>query len=190
MPELVEPISRINYTLEKDFGRYTDGRPIWRVVWSGDQYEQRWVQHTSEGFELLFPEVQERRKYQHIIERYVLEMLRESGPKTDLTTPMSYEPVWVFRDRFENYLPPTIWACKLVIDTVMENMHKGVSHKKYFDPNTSEEQRQATILKMEQELFGNETPVGDALRHKFGVTDFHQKVKLDSAENSGEARKE
>jgi len=53
---------------------------------------------------------------------------------------------------------------------------KAGLYKKYDDPEATDEARLQKIQHMEEILFGDETPTGDALAHKFGVTDFHQKV--------------
>jgi hypothetical protein len=39
--------------------------------------------------------------------------------------------------------------------------------KKYDDPEATEQARLQKIIDMEKVLFGNETPVGDALAHKY-----------------------
>lgn len=168
--ELTETLDFINRKLEREFGRDLTGRPIWRVVWSDTQIEKRKMYTTDEGLDLLQPEVREVKKYQHISERYVLEKLTEVVGETDLITPMSYEPLWTFQDRFNQYLPPRFDACKFVIETVNINLAKGKGHVKYKDETTSPEYREALLKRKEQELFGNETPVGDALAHDFGVT--------------------
>lgn len=181
--ELVEPIEKINYYLERDFGKWLDGRPNWRVVFANDQFEQRIMTHTDEGLELMYPEVRTVRKYQHIErDRYVLERLVPVVGETDLVTQTSYEPAWTFADRFGNYLPPRFDACKYIIEGIYAQIDQAGTHVKYKDPNATKEERLKMILDMEEKLFGNETPVGDALAHKFGVTDFHEKVNFSSEE--------
>ena len=167
--ELIEPIERINYWLKKEFGQTYDGRASWRVVWSNEELEKRLVTHTDSGMELINPEVREVKKYQHIYERYVLERLVPVMGETDLVTPMSYEPAWTFQDRFDNYLPPRIDACRYIIEAIYSQMNNS-GHIKYKDPNDSPEEKLQKIIDMEHMLFGNETPVGDALNYKYGVT--------------------
>src|SRR3990167_2200922 len=99
MPELAENIDHINYQLLKKYGReeFAQNQQRFRVVFSEDQFEKRWVTHTKDGFELAFPEVKEVPKYrQYIHARYVLERLVPVGFESDLTTKVSYEPVHVF----------------------------------------------------------------------------------------------
>jgi len=168
--ELVEKVKDINSWLKRDFGQTYDGRPSWRVVWANDQLEKRKVEYTDEGFELIYPEVREVRKYKHIKDRFVLERLVPVVGETDLITKDSYEPAWTFQDRFEQYLPPRFDACKYVIEAIYSQMDKAGTHTKYKDPNESPEQRLQKIIDMEHKLFGNETPVGDALCHGYGVT--------------------
>lgn len=168
--ELAEPIERINYQLEKEFGKSFDNRPNYRVIWSEDQYEKRWVAHTQEGWELLTPRVEERPKYkQYIQEKWILEVLIPVIGQTELTENVSYEPLWPFMDHDGNYLPPRYDVCKIVIDQRHERMGRPSPIRKWNDPNSTPEGRQAALAKVEQELFGDETPVGDALYHDYGI---------------------
>lgn len=168
--ELIEPLEKINYNLEKDFGKFEDGRVHFRVVWSDDQIEKRWMTHTNDGMELLFPEVREVRKYSYISERYVLERLVPVVGETDLTTKTSYEPAWTFQDRFGNYLPPRYDACKFIVESMFEKMGNKSVHAKYKDPDLDPGHKQEEIMKMEKYLFGDETPMGDALSSGDGIS--------------------
>src|SRR5688572_419697 len=121
---LIEPLDQINQRLEREYGVHEDGRPKFKVVWANDQLEKKWVSHTDEGWPLLYPEVREVKKYAkdaNFFEKYVLEQL-SIVPESDkeLTERLSYEPLWVFRDRFERYLPPKFLVAKIVVD----NMYK------------------------------------------------------------------
>lgn len=170
--ELVEPIDSINQHLSRKYGYGPDGiNPTWRVVFCADMTEKRMMTHTDEGFELLHPEARLVRKYQHIDkDKYILERQVPVEGETDLITKVSYEPAWVFEDRFGNYLPPRIDACEVIIDTIyFQQNHKAFANK-YDDPEATEQQRLEKIMNMEKILFGNETPVGDALAHGYGVT--------------------
>lgn len=161
--ELAEPIESINLQLEDHFGLDTmTGRPIFRVVWSEDQYEMRLTETTKEGFFLPYPIVQELPKYkQWIKERYVLERLvivpeiqREELPASKT----SYEPIWVFEGKDGQYVPPTFWACKFIIDTLYAALGKS-SLAKYVDEEAKhpEEVREERIKRLEEELFGDES---------------------------------
>lgn len=174
---LTEPLERINYELERDFGKQIDDRPSWRVVWSEDQTEKRWMDKTDEGFDLLYPEVRLVKKYQHIQERYVLEHLVPIPPnmQTDLVANASYEPIWTFEDRHRNYLPPSLDACKMIIEAIYASMQQKNAFTKYKDDTATPEANQKKLQDMEEKLFGNETPVTDALAYGYGVAGFHEK---------------
>jgi len=168
--ELREPIEDINKKLLSEFGRELDGRPRFRVVFSDDIYEKRMTDRTADGFSLLIPEVRVLPKYKQWIKaKYILERLVPVVGETDLVEKTSYEPAWVFQDKNGNYLPPFFDGCKLVIDSLMEKMGH-VGHVKYKDKNVSKEERLAEIKRVEDQLFGNETDVGDALAYGTGVT--------------------
>lgn len=179
--ELAEPIERINSWLVDQYGIDTvTGLPIWRVVWSNDQYEKRKMSVTDEGIHLLTPIMREVPKYQHIQERYVLERLTVTVDNEEISGNLSYEPMWTFEDKHRNYLPPKIDACKIIVDTVYAATRRGGagdtevrqgSMRKYVDElaNLSPEAKAARIDGIVQDLFGNETETTDALSYKEGV---------------------
>lgn len=164
----MESVEVINQRLLDQFGRFEDGRPNWRVVWSDDQLEKRIVTHTPEGFILPNPEVREVRKYSYIIARYVLEKLvpvpQVDG--NDLITKTSYEPIWTFEDSHGNALAPIYDAITLLIKVVSENIYRAGRNVPYKTPegmgNTAEECK-ARAEKLYEELYGNDSPITDAL---------------------------
>ncbi len=169
MPELVETIEKINYWLERDFGKWEDGQPRFRVVWANDQREMRRTEYTDEGIQLLHPEIRELPKYQHCWGFYVLEQLSVVPPGSDILTKLSYEPLWVFRDKDDKYLPPRYEVARIVIDA----MYARKNEFRPVEKEDSEEvlrKRKAELTKVEQDLFGNNTPVGDALAYGWGVS--------------------
>ena len=170
----MESVETINARLLEYFGTHWDNRPIWRVVWSEDQFEKRRTDYTDSGLQLLVPEVRELPKYrQWIHNKYVLERLTivPDVNRDELLEKLSYEPLWVFEDRHGNPLPPKWEAAKLVVDEVMALTGKESMGPKYIDEEIKnpKEARMKRINKLEEELFGNESPVGDALAHKQAV---------------------
>jgi hypothetical protein len=168
--ELAETIENINKQLVDLFGIDTaTTNPIWRVVWSEEQFEHRLGTYTDITPAGLFVrEVTEVRyvpKYrQWIKEKYVLERL-VAIPEQNLidlpATKMSYEPIWVFQDKNENYLPPRIDACKFIIDTVYAAQYGTKNLKKYHDPDNSQEaeltNRRKRVDGIIDELFGDQS---------------------------------
>lgn len=168
--ELVESIEFINNLLAREFGRFHDNKPNWRVSLAGELTEKRKMYHTDEGLDLLYPEVREVRKYQHIKPNYyVLERHIPIIGQTDLVEPISDEPAWTFQDRHGEYLPPRYEACKFIIENIYA-AENNTHYVKYRDKNETLEEQALELKKMEELLFGNETPVGDALAHGYGVT--------------------
>lgn len=169
--ELRESIESINERLLLEYGTEFGNSPRFRVVFSEDQYEKRWTNFTDEGFELVQPEVRLLPKYkQWVHEKYILERLVPITGETDLLTKVGYEPCWVFQDKHGNYLPPFFEGCKLIADSLYAVIDKAGTFTKYKDKNVTPEERLAEIKKVENELFGNETDVGDALAYGTGVT--------------------
>lgn len=175
--ELTERIESINQQLIDLFGIDTStGRPIWRVVWSEDQFEKRMVNTTPEGLLLLTPIAMEVPKYrQWIHEKYVLERL-VVVPETDreelLASKLSYEPIFVFMNGQGDYLPPRVEICKIVVDTVYAAQGK-TSLAKYKDPDSDAKdalvRQRARVDAIMEEVFGNETDVSDALTRQEGI---------------------
>lgn len=173
--ELVEDIEVLNKRLIDYYGKTLEGNAIFRIVWSEDQFENRLTNYTKDGFELLTPEVKLLPKYrQWIQERYVLEQLVAvpEFQQEELGIKISYEPLYVYADKNLNYLPPKWEATQFIIDMMLAAKGVRPMGAKYVDPDKDQplEKRIARIEKLERELWGNETDIGDALAHNQAVT--------------------
>lgn len=171
--EPVEPTETLNTRLSEYFGRSWDNRPVWRIVYSDEQFEKQLCEYSANGILLLVPEWREVHKYGWIKHKYVLERLvavPEINTK-QLTTKTSYEPMWTFEDKFGNALPPKWEACELVVNTMLAATGQKSMRAKYIDPMIEHpvEERRNRINKLQDDLFGNETEVGDALAHKQAI---------------------
>jgi len=109
------------------------GLPIFRVVWSEDEFEHRHGTFDDflPGTNIYLGTKTETRylpKYRqwihgrHILERLVL--VPECNQAELPAAKISYEPLWVFRKGDDNetpdgYLPPRLDACKFIIDAVL-----------------------------------------------------------------------
>lgn len=159
-------IEIMNMWLERDYGYFEATRPLFKIVWSEDQFEKRIVNHSPEGFELLTPMVDERPKYkQWIHNKYILERCIPVPKIADLVEKFSYEPVWVFEDKDGNSLPPNYDVCKIVIASIHAASAKAIGAK-YLDPRTRpdfKEEEVVRLARLQEELFGNETDLTDSL---------------------------
>jgi hypothetical protein len=157
-------LEEINKRLLDIYGRYED-KPHFKLVWSEDEFENRWMTHTNEGLELLNPEVRYVPKYRpHTRNRYILEGIRvvPTGVETDLVTKLSYEPMWTFNGKDGGYIKP-IWRA---IEFILKCAEEGQTGKKeILKDKTKEEQ----LAELEEALFGNENSVNTALSHRSGV---------------------
>lgn len=177
--ELTETIDTINRQLIDLYGIDTiTGQPMWRVVWSEDQFEHRhgtYDDYSPAGLYLrTVTEVRYVPKYrQWIKEKYVLERLvviPETNQGDLPAAKLSYEPMYPFETNSGKYLPPRIDACQFIIDTILAAQGKS-SLAKYKDPlsglSTEDylEMKSKEIDTLQEELFGNETDTGDALAH-------------------------
>lgn len=165
----------MNRRLHEWYGE-TESLPHFRIVWSEDQLEKRITQYTNEGLQLLRPEVRELPKYKQWIQaKYLIEKLTivPQYIETDLVEKLSYEPLFVFENGKGEYLPPRLEVARIAIENVMSNLSVPAERAKYIDPDltpgTSREHRSEELRKMQEELFGNETDIGDALATRSGV---------------------
>jgi hypothetical protein len=167
----MEPIEALNQRLIDHFGLDTStNQPIFRIVWANDQVEKRMMDTLDSGIQLLHPVVREVRKYNYLKDVWVMERLvivPDFQQKELADVKLSYEPLWVFVDSTGNPLPPIWDAAKVVVDTLYAAL--GKRPLVLSDPDLVPEKKEERIIALQQELFGNETDVSDALTYKEGV---------------------
>lgn len=173
--ELIEPVEKLNERLARDFGYFDGTMPQWRIVWSDDEFEKRLTDFTAEGFRLLTPIVVELPKYrQWVLHKFILERALPIPEfvETDLVTKFSYEPVWTFEDNQGNPLPPRWEAILLIIRSIYVAAAQSIGAR-YKDPELDKDEanelKLQRLIRLEEELFGNETEVGDALTHRQAI---------------------
>lgn len=170
----MESIPTLNQRLIDEYGIDSNSaQPIFRIVWADDQTEKRLVDHLDSGIQLLSPVVGEVKKYPYLKHLWVLERLvivPEVNLKEIPASKLSYEPIWSYRDAQNNPVPPIWEATKFIVDALYAALGKK-SLRKYVEPETetSIEGREQRITKLGEELFGNETDVGDALAYNEGI---------------------
>lgn len=169
-------VQRLNRRLKDQYGTIED-KPNFRLVWSEDEREHRWTNCTPEGFTLLHPEVRELPKYkQWIHEKHILERLTvvPAVSGNDLVTTLSYEPLHVFERGNGDPLIPTWHVIAFIITNVQNAIRTQGQYVKYKDPMADKkialEVQRANIDNLVEELFGNETEMGDSLAYKEGVS--------------------
>jgi len=163
--ELPEKIEDINEQLIREFGIATDnGKPMFRVVWAGDQLEHRLLSHTPEGMQMLQPKVMEVKKYAKFSQEvYVLERLVIVPIMHENEIPgsaQSYEPLhffWSPKDK-KILLPPKYMICKFIIDTMYAAMGRK-SMAKYVDEMAKNpiQETAKRIAEIEEYLYGDES---------------------------------
>lgn len=150
------------------------GQPIFRVVYSEDQFEKRWMDTTDSGIQLLNRELREVPKYRqwlqnkHLLERLVV--VPEINANDLPGQKLSYEPLFVFESGNGDYLPPTLQICKFCIDNVLaaqaeiKYMQTGKVSKdrhlmaKYKETNEEHLKKQKDrIDSIQNELYGDES---------------------------------
>lgn len=173
MAPVNEPIDVLNKRLMEHFGVSWDGRPIFRIVFSEDQFEKRLTDRTDSGVLLLVPEVRELPKYKQWIHNcYLLERLVivPEAQQLEAAAKTSYEPLYVYMDKDGFPLPPHWTVTKFVIDNVYAAEGKsGLAKYKEDLSKETPEGREKYLQDLQEELFGNETNTTDALAYKEGV---------------------
>jgi hypothetical protein len=176
---MTEPVEVLNQRLIDCYGT-TNDRGNWRVVWSEDQFEDRYGDYedrTPEG--ILIRRVSEVRrvpKYrQWVPEKWCLETLMEVPFLNSAELPglkLTYELVYAFPHRDGKPLMPSWGALRFLIEEI--NRKIGISTgPRYKDPESdpleAREVQEQRLKGLQEELFGNETDIGDALAYKQGV---------------------
>jgi hypothetical protein len=173
---LLEPLEVINRRLEDRFGRFEDGRPKWRVVWSEDQIESRYGTYDrySEhgvylGQETGWREVPKYRQW--MPNQYVLENLIPVPENSDIAAKASYEPIWGFADINGNPLPPKWEVIEIVLDQINKNIRENALGFKIPESELqTPEAIEARIKVMEEALFPDASRIGDSLALGEGIS--------------------
>ena len=142
----MEDIKIINRLLAERFGKLYDGRPIFRVVWSEDEFENRFGKYSVyAGHVFMRQEVGMMRvkKYRNIAqERFVFERLitiaklpQEIVQENPEAVKGSYEPLHVFKfppDAIDNgvYVKPSWNACESLAYFALYGRVKSASERK------------------------------------------------------------
>lgn len=166
-------LERINQSLREKYGIDTlTTLPMWRVVWSDDQFEKRYGTFddiTPAGIYIrTVTEVRDVPKYrQWIQQKYILERLvvvPDYQQKELVEAKLSYEPMWTFEDANGQYLPPRFDACEFIINTVLAAQHGTHNLKKYEDEESTQEKALESQRKrvdgLIEELFGEQSSLG------------------------------
>ena len=105
-------VANINKKLRRNYGSDYQGRPNFRVVFSADQYEKRhgtFEDFYGHIFLRSYVGIRTVPKYQEDPPVFVLERLEWNQTAGEIVdTPVTYEPLHVFKDKDGNPLPP-LW---------------------------------------------------------------------------------
>lgn len=178
-----EPLEVINQRLIDRYGLFENGQARYRLVWSEDQFEHRFGEYTE--FDVNGNYIGMKRgfcyvpKYkQWLPNQWVLEnLVAVPEMNKELTTKLSYEPLHGFTNVYTGAkIDPTWRAIEFLIENMRLRMAELVGVK-YIDPLIAEsdpkiafEARELKLKQLQEELFGNETDVTDALAYHEGVS--------------------
>lgn len=156
----MENILDINARLLGQFGKDLYGNVKYRLVWSNNQLERKFgtYEDYSESGDIFLREVTEVRevpKYPHDPDRWVLENIRPNEVNTELQAKLSYEPVWIFKNK-TGPVEPQWWAIELII-----KMHRATERVKLnqSDIDAKEEARMAMEKLLFKTMLQNDSPI-------------------------------
>ena len=113
--------NEVNKKLLDAYGLFEDGQPKYRVVWSTDEKENRVGKHEVWYGEIYVREehgVKEYPKYSYCPDRWILEV-RAYTFNPELTSKISYEPLFVMQDKNGNHLLLSLDACFVAINSIL-----------------------------------------------------------------------
>lgn len=139
----MENVKIINRALETSYGRALDGKPKFRVVFSNDLFEVRrgqFERYTEGGIYLgSFEGVQKAPKYTYIRDKYILEVYTKAFPEIfgrsilhssgTIESGDFYEPLRVFKDKDNNYLPPNETVCRIICNGFLELVNRPAGQR-------------------------------------------------------------
>lgn len=149
----------INEALKTHYGLVGKTNPRFRVVWSEDLHEKRHGIHRKYLGPIYLGEhfgTELCKKYSYISEKWILEVYTPEALNNPEADTDGYEPVWVFADENNHYLPPNMEVCEFIIaawdfaksggtkknDRILESEEKEAFDK---DVKETEEQLQGTL---------------------------------------------
>jgi len=105
----MEKLEEVNRRLLENYGRGVAELPLYRIVWSTNQTERRYgtfIKETPAGI-YLGNETCEREvpKYPWAPDYWILEWVQPNVGNPELRAAISYEPLWIFKDKNNNPLP-------------------------------------------------------------------------------------
>jgi hypothetical protein len=129
---------KVNKTLAERYGKSIDGRSYFRLVWSEDELEKREGIFLEEHpiiddkgrlivIESEVEGVKETYKYMYIWDKFILEELRFEDIPAEIKNNQkgSYEPLYVFQDKFYEPVEPTMDAIDMLIYYRLNGNLKG-----------------------------------------------------------------
>ncbi len=116
-------VGNTNKEIRYLFGHSYVGHSHFQVVWSNDQFENRYGEfEIFSGPIFLRTEIGVRRvkKYNYLEDRWILERLFDNVPNiTGIMANFTYEPLFVFQDNKGNYLEPVFRAVFLLVQQAL-----------------------------------------------------------------------
>lgn len=132
----MENIKLINKFLESNYGRASDNKPKFRVVWSEDLTEVR--KGLFNPLQVI-ESIERRPKYSYLKDKYILEFYTLAFPEAFgkalahareiVMDGDFYEPLRVFMTKKREYVKPDIEICKIFCDQFVEMINRPAARR-------------------------------------------------------------
>ena len=156
-------LGSLNKSLRNSFGFDIRNRPLLRIVWSNDEIEKRFGPfEVYYGHIYLRTEtgVREVLKYEYIQDRWILERLFPNNTEaTGIIGDTTYEPIYVFQDKNENYLEPNLRVCQFIVHSLL---HPLTNKLRYRDEAQARIEKE---IKFFEEYLDNKSPYLATMLH-------------------------
>lgn len=159
----------INDRLLRIYGKFFDGLPLYRLVWSDSQTESRFGEfdeYFGKIFLRHFVGIKEMPKYIHAPHRWILERRQIRGSNPELPDSIGYEPLWVFEND-EGPVEPAWWAIERIIYAVTHPQPKK-TQKDFIAEEEAElkKEKQALLEKLDDIIMSD---IQSALHYDEGI---------------------
>ena len=152
------------------FGKNLREEPLYRIVWSDYQTELRYGRFREFFGKIFLREIvgtKEVPKYNFISERWILERWfppeQVYNPEIPMSAQGSYEPIYVFQDKFGGYLHPNQRVTEIIIGRAEHPIRKTPEERK-----TEEEEREEKEIQYYMDYL-EVSPITNALHMKEAV---------------------
>jgi len=160
-------------------GKNDFGQPLYRVVWSDYQLEKRkgvFRDFLGKVFLREYVGVREVPKYNYLKERWILERWLPPSiawsPELPDSSQGSYEPIYVFQDKFGNFLQANLKVAQLIVDRAETPTHVTPEERMAEKDEIDEKEVQFYMDYLDTSVIQNALHMKDGVGYGQGIKDW------------------